>query len=63
LEPGGQHRRGLTMSNISAKNFAKNFTKNFTAMLSIATIGAALCFGIGAARAGVSVELRQPDAA
>jgi outer membrane protein OmpA-like peptidoglycan-associated protein len=40
------------MSNISAKNFAKNFTKNFTAMLSIATIGAVLCFGIGAARAG-----------
>jgi outer membrane protein OmpA-like peptidoglycan-associated protein len=32
------------MSNISARNF--------TAMLSVATIGAALCFGIGAARAG-----------
>jgi outer membrane protein OmpA-like peptidoglycan-associated protein len=44
------------MSNISAKNsaksFANSFAKNFTAMLSIATIGAALCFGIGAARAG-----------
>jgi outer membrane protein OmpA-like peptidoglycan-associated protein len=36
------------MSNISSKNF----TKSFTAMLSVATIGAALCFGIGAARAG-----------
>jgi outer membrane protein OmpA-like peptidoglycan-associated protein len=44
------------MSNISAKDFAKNFTKhitqNFTAMLSIATLAATLCLGIGAARAG-----------
>jgi len=38
-------QEGLTMSNISAR-------KNFTVMLSVATIGAGLCFGIGAALAG-----------
>src|SRR6266478_231801 len=38
-------QEGLAMSNISAR-------KNFTVMLSVATIGAGLCFGIGAALAG-----------
>src|SRR6266481_1435885 len=38
-------QEGLAMSTISA-------TKSFTAMLSVAVIGAALCFGIGAAFAG-----------
>jgi outer membrane protein OmpA-like peptidoglycan-associated protein len=37
-------QEGLAMSNISARNF--------TTMLSVAAVGAALCFGIGVARAG-----------
>jgi outer membrane protein OmpA-like peptidoglycan-associated protein len=43
-------QEGLAMSTISATRISA--TKNFTAMLSVAVIGAALCFGIGAAFAG-----------